>query len=663
MHILALLVMAPGELRAIQIAPNPNPVGSTITITPSASGENLVPFTNLGTINIEPFASFQNSKQFDNGNWIPFTSPVGGTVINSGTIINSDHFTSYGYVSLLEGSRFINLPSGVYFDFEGGLGISGTFLNEGRVEHATSDIIISETGQYIQRQSATSSVTPTTVTGSGTFWNAGRVHIAAGEFSNRFFGIYRQTGTTQIDGVFKSEGVVRNDGQFTVGKTGFYEHQNASPPGWHFGGVTYNNGTFTNAGTTNVNTGVFENNGDFRNNAGQVRIGEGALFGNNRDTPFSTPATAGVYIQEAGGRTRIDGGFDNRGSVSNEGTITVGTTGAYTQSSSSLGLAGTTRNAGVFQNEGRVNLSGPSFFFNTGQYAQLARGTTGIDGTFVNLSGHLSNAGAITVGTTGEYIQERLPGAGPGVPFGTTINSGTFTNAGTTNIATGVFINQGSVVNSGTFQVAALGQVEGNGSYVQNAVAAQTIVNGTFAHHISLQAGSFSGTGTIIGAVMNTGGVVQPGSSIVPGTLTLANYTQGIYGRLDLKIGGLFAGSQYDVLKVTGPGTFGGSLSVRLLNGFTPGLGNRFDLLACSLGCAGLNGGTLFGGGVSLPSLASGLAWLSGLTDGGNSFSLTVVAAAASAPEPGTLLLIGSGFVGLVMWRGRRAGSTHTSRP
>jgi hypothetical protein len=123
---------------------------------------------------------------------------------------------------------------------------------------------------------------------------------------------------------------------------------------------------------------------------------------------------------------------------------------------------------------------------------------------------------------------------------------------------------------------------------------------------------------------------------------------------LDLKIGGLLAGSQYDVLKVTGPGTFGGSLSVRLLNGFTPGLGNRFDLLACSLGCSGLNGGTLFGGGVSLPSLASGLAWVSGLSDGGTSFSFTVVASAASAPEPGMLLLVGSGFVGLVVWRRRQ---------
>jgi hypothetical protein len=246
---------------------------------------------------------------------------------------------------------------------------------------------------------------------------------------------------------------------------------------------------------------------------------------------------------------------------------------------------------------------------------------------------------------------------------GTFINQGSLVNAGTMQVGVvgqGVFTNHGSVVNSGTFEVAALGQVSGTGSYSQTAAAAQTIVNGTFAHNMNLQAGSLSGTGTITGAVVNTGGVVQPGTSLVPGTLTLANYTQGIYGRLDLKIGGLLAGSQYDVLKVTGPETFGGSLSVRLLNGFTPGLGNTFNLLACSLGCSGLNGRTLFGGGVSLPSLASGLAWVSGLTDGGTSFSFTVVASAASAPEPGMLLLVGSGFVGLVWWRRRQPVHTST---
>ena len=65
--ILTLLVMAPGELPAVQIEPNPNPYGNTITITPSTPRENLVSFSNLGTINIEALATFRNSSQFNNG--------------------------------------------------------------------------------------------------------------------------------------------------------------------------------------------------------------------------------------------------------------------------------------------------------------------------------------------------------------------------------------------------------------------------------------------------------------------------------------------------------------------------------------------------------------------------------------------------------------------
>ncbi|MGC3973454.1 MAG: PEP-CTERM sorting domain-containing protein [Nitrospira sp.] len=1083
--ILTLLAMVPAKLFAIQIAPNPNPDGNTITITPSTPRENLVPFTNLGTINIESQASFHNSSQFNNGSPLPFT--FGGGVTNSGTIINSDRFINNRRVSLLEGSQFINLPSGFYYN-AGGTLIDGTFVNKGTVDHnGISSFSVSGTGQYIQRQDPNSSVTPTTISRDQVFRNAGLVHIAAGEFSIRPFGGYVQTGTTQIDGVFHNSGRVFNDGHIAVGTSGLYEHQieNAFPgPGPNPGGLTsntgifsnagttniatgvfqnqgsvvnsgtftvgtagtynqtsasggvtpttVNSGTFANVGTTNINTGVFENRGGFVNagiiniqpsaslsnssrfensglilsagtitnsdifinsrvgvsllegsqfnnlasgrysgdagsihingtfvnegavdhingqivveekgqfiqrqavgsnvtpttitpdapftnagrvhigagdfridpislraasasyfqtstgttqidarfqniggtvvnagaitigatgeyrqeglpgpilagstsntgtftnagttniatgvfqnqgsvansgtfivgaagtysqtsssasitpttvntgnfgnrgttnidagnfengrvfsNTGMTRIGEGATFRNTdtglynqppgtttkidgsfinkfamqnggaitvsttgsysqvAGTSFGTgtgnggtftnagqvhigegttfnsfvvsgrPWPSGQYVQQASGTTRIDGVFDNRGSVKNEGAITVGATGQYLQSrGDTTALTGaSTTNSGTFTNAGTVRIGEGTSFSNFptlapgssspvgGQYIQQAGGRTQIDGSFSNQGGRVTNEGVITVGATGTYNQTRSSAPVPATPA--TANIGIFTNAGNTLVNAGTFTNHGILVNSGSFQiggngVATLtnystminagtfevgihGGVSGPGSYSQVAHEAQTIVNGTFGNTISLQAGSLSGTGTVTGAVTNTVGVVQPGTSLVPGTLTLANYTQGIYGRLDLKIGGLLAGSQYDVLKVTGPAAFGGNLSVRLINGFTPGLGNTFNLLACSLGCAGLNGGSLFSGAVLLPSLASGLAWLSGLTDGGNGFSLTVVAAAASAPEPGMLLLVGSGCLGLIMWRRRQQGHT-----
>lgn len=623
-----LLVSHVGDVFAVQIQPNPNPDGNTITITPSTPRENLALFTNGGIINIQPSASLSNQSRFENF----------GGIFSAGTITNSDVFINNRIVSLEVGSQFNNLASGRYASDQGGSGIQikGTFVNEGAVDHSLGSISVSEAGHYIQRQAVGSSVTPTTSTPDAPFTNAGRVHIAAGDFIIDPISVraasatYDQsaTGTTQIDARLHSiGGTVRNAGAITIGATGEYRQESPSAP--FMAGSTKNTGTFTNAGTTNIATGV----------------------------------------------------FTNQGSAANSGTFTVGAAGQYVQEVSPGGSPHPgTQNSGTFTNAGTVRIGeGTSFgsFSNrtppVAQYVQQAGGTTHIDGTFQVGGAKVENAGSMTVGSTGTYHQA----FNKFVPVvSTTVNSGTFANAGSTVINAGTFtnhgtvtnsgifqvgvvgpgavINHGGVVNAGTFEVAAAGQVTSTGSYVQTAAAAQTIINGTFAHNIALQAGALSGAGTVSGTVTNTGGVIQPGTFAQSGVLTLANYVQGPSGRLDLKLGGLLAGSQYDVLRLTGSGIFGGSLSLRLINGFTPGLGHRFDLLTCSLGCSGANGGSLFSGGVALPSLTSGLAWTGELTNGGTGFSYTVVAAAASAPEPGTFVLVGSGLIGLVGWGRRR---------
>ena len=761
-----LLVTHVGDGLAVQIEPNPNPDGNTITITPSTPRENLVPFTNVGTINIEPLASFQNSNQFNNGILLPFTP--GGAVINSGTIINSDQFNNYRRVSILEGSRFINLPSAFYYNGGGVTQINGIFINEGAAEHNSNGFAVSETGQYIQRQAVGSSVVPTTVNRDMVFRNAGQVSITAGEFINRPFGIYAQTGTTQIDAVFLNDGRVFNDGRIAVGATGLYEHQSASPaPPSTQGSLTVNNGTFTNAGTTNINTGVFQNKGGFLS-SGIVHIGEGATFTNTSGvyhpfpggttkidgnfinnfavqnggaitvtttgsfsqvaglSPIGTgtgqggtftnagrvyigegtefrsgvladrPTSSGQYVQLASGTTRIDGSFDTRGYVTNEGAMTVGATGQYLQSrGDSTGLpAVSTNNIGTFTNAGLVRIGEGTSFSNFprlehgspppvgGHYIQQSGGTTQIDGSFSSFGGRVTNAGAITVGATGTYGQTRS-GAGVGATPAT-VNTGAFTNAGNTLVNAGTFTNQGSVVNSGTFQVAvngvatlinhgtvvnsgtfevgagvgAVGGVSGTGTYLQNAVAAETIVNGTFAHNISLQAGALTGTGTIQGAVQNSGGLILPGNNGL-GTLTIkGQYAQGFGGTLGINLAGL---NSHGLLAVHGTGTavaLNGFLTIRLLNGFSPSLGNTFGVLTCT-GCA--MSGTLLG--LSLPALASGLDWSVRVVDALGTLQLAVVSGpATSAPEPGTLLLVGVGFVALVEWRRKQKKACSAQR-
>ena len=165
-----------------------------------------------------------------------------------------------------------------------------------------------------------------------------------------------------------------------------------------------------------------------------------------------------------------------------------------------------------------------------------------------------------------------------------------------------------------------------------------------------------SGTGTIQGTVQNSGGLLLPGNNGL-GTLTIkGQYAQGFGGTFGVNLAGLSQGVTYGLLAVQGTGaavTLGGGLKVGLLNGFSPSLGNTFGVLTCT-GC------TISGGlrSLSLPTLASGLDWSVRFVDGLGTLQLAVVSApTASAPEPATLLLVGSGFVGLAAWRRRQRGS------
>jgi hypothetical protein len=83
--------------------------------------------------------------------------------------------------------------------------------------------------------------------------------------------------------------------------------------------------------------------------------------------------------------------------------------------------------------------------------------------------------------------------------------------------------------------------------------------------------------GTLLGAVENHG-TLAPGES--PGTLTIqGDLTQAADGKLVIEIGGNTPGSLYDVLNVTGKFTFGGTLEINLIGGFTPEAGDVFNFL------------------------------------------------------------------------------------
>ena len=105
----------------------------------------------------------------------------------------------------------------------------------------------------------------------------------------------------------------------------------------------------------------------------------------------------------------------------------------------------------------------------------------------------------------------------------------------------------------------------------------------------------------------------------------------------------------YDTVLANGDVTYYGTLSVALLSGFTPVLGDSFQLIATTFGKTVTWSGTL-----AAPTLAPGLAWQvsvapstnMGSTYTGQSLYLTVV------PAPGALALLGT--AGIIGARRRR---------
>ena len=115
-------------------------------------------------------------------------------------------------------------------------------------------------------------------------------------------------------------------------------------------------------------------------------------------------------------------------------------------------------------------------------------------------------------------------------------------------------------------------------------------------------AGSFTGTGTIY-----MEGGYSPGSS--PASVSLA--PQMVFtetNTLLIEIGGHTAGTEYDKLTFTHAASpqvsWGGTLTVALINGFAPAAGDVFDILDFD---AALDSGIF--ATIQLPALSAGLAW------------------------------------------------------
>jgi autotransporter-associated beta strand protein len=147
---------------------------------------------------------------------------------------------------------------------------------------------------------------------------------------------------------------------------------------------------------------------------------------------------------------------------------------------------------------------------------------------------------------------------------------------------------------------------------------------------------TLAGTGTI--GTAQIAGTLAPGLS--PGTLHVTgDLTLQTGSTLQMEIGGLARGTEYDGLDITGGFTFGGTLQVSFTNSFSAVEGNTFNLF---------NSATTTGNFTSfiLPDLSPGLAW--------DTSPLATTGEIAVVPEPATCTILLAGLAACLRPRRRR---------
>jgi hypothetical protein len=251
-------------------------------------------------------------------------------------------------------------------------------------------------------------------------------------------------------------------------------------------------------------------------------------------------------------------------------SLVNGNAGGINLAASTVGGALSLTSGGPVTQSGPITVGGASTL-NAGSNAiTLTNGSNDFVGT-VNFTGSnvsITDVNAISIGTSNASGALNITATSTTFQNGLNATNYSF-SGGTYALAAGTY-NLG-----GTTTVA---QSPGSGAPTVVDLAAGATIN-TSGGTVNVGAGgTLSGTGTIQGNVNNIAGTVSPGAS--PGMLTITgNYTQGASGVLDMQIGGLVAGTDYDQLRVGGTTSLAGTLNTALINGFVPASGTTFTLI------------------------------------------------------------------------------------
>jgi fibronectin-binding autotransporter adhesin len=526
----------------------------------------------------------------------------------------------------------------------------GTLAIASAVATSTGSLTIEGTGSAVTQTSATG---PSSLTLGAAFLSSATLTVNdGGTFTSGTGAVtLNATGTINIGGgTVNLNGAITDNGgtvNFTSGALNIVSNFTIGTGGLVGDGdlAMTANKSFSTTATTTIDafrtltldggifrTGALVNNGtlDFKRGtlgitgAGGFNIGTGALGSSVTLGTGANLQVTGTTTVATGALLRVDGGSFSGGAITNDGTIdhangTLGFTGPLVNTAGSrLFVGGLSMTTGAIDNAGRITMqNGIGFLGGAGTLTN-----TGIitgDGTIArpvtnNATGTIRGEAGRTLTFTGGFA----PNAGTLSLLGGTLE---FTNA-ITNSATGFVSGAGNLITGGLTNNGTVALTGDSGVFgdVTNASGARIVTSGgatttfyddvthngaeirTSAGSASVFLGAVSGSGPFTGTgTVYLEGDLRPGNS--PATVSFGgDVVFSETTALTMELGGLTRGSLYDGLNIAGSLYADGILSLSLINGYAPGLGDSFDLFDAASTTGSFDS-------LLLPALAQYLTW------------------------------------------------------